>query len=139
MRRPPVQKRVRLRKGPEVPKKPPTPPPAPEPAPADPAWPPPPDHLLRSAVLWDSVLESYDLEDHQLELLRRLCEASDDADAARALVKAEGMTVTDRFDQRKPHPAVDIERHARLNVARLMRELRLEGGDDDPRLPRLPE
>lgn len=118
-----------------MPKKPAEPAPTPPP---EPEWPPPPDHLERSAQLWNDVLEFYDLEDHQIELLRRLCEASDTADAARTMVQAEGLTVVDRFGQHKPHPAVDIERHARTSVARLMRELRLEAPDDDPRLPRLP-
>jgi hypothetical protein len=37
---------------------------------------------------------------------------------ARELLDAEGLTVTDRYGQVKPHPAAGIEQACRLAVAR---------------------
>jgi phage terminase small subunit len=105
-------------------------------APAPPATTPPPDHLARSVDLWSSTVEDFDLEPHQLELLRRACEASDTADAAGEVVRAEGVTVLDRFGAARAHPAVAVERDARTAVARLLRELRLDEEPAEARPPR---
>src|SRR5689334_5701530 len=98
----------------------------------------PPDHLSdRAADLWREIVEEYVLVPHQLELLRRACEAADRADEARQLLEAEGLTITDRYGQVKPHPAANIERDSRLAEARLLRELALSPADpDDLRPPR---
>lgn len=105
-------------------------------APAPPATAPPPKHLARSVDLWRSTVDEFELESHQLELLRRCCEASDTADAAGEVVRAEGVTVLDRFGAARAHPAVAVERDARLAVARLLRELRLGEEPADSRPPR---
>ena len=107
------------------------------PAPGPEEDPPAPVHLARSAALWASICAAFVLDPHQLELLLRLCEAADLADKAREQVAAEGLTTTDRYSQVKAHPAVNIERDARLAVARLMRELRLEDPPEEPRPPRV--
>lgn len=103
---------------------------------APPATAPPPSHLARSVDLWSSTVAAFELEPHQLELLRRACEASDVADAAGEVVRAEGVTVLDRFGAARAHPAVNVERDARLAVARLLRELRLDEEPEDARPPR---
>lgn len=98
-----------------------------------------PEHLSeRSSSLWADVVVEYDLAPHQLELLQRACEAADRADEARDLLAADGLVVTDRYGQVKPHPAAAIERDSRIAEARLLRELALEpgSGEDDPRPPR---
>ena len=114
-----------------------TPSPAQAPTSSVPDDAPAPSHLVRSAELWRSVVADFVLDTHQLELLLRLCEASDLADLARQQVAAEGLTTTDRYGQVKAHPAVNIERDARIAVARLVRELRLEDAPDEARPPRL--
>jgi P27 family predicted phage terminase small subunit len=98
----------------------------------------PPGHLSRRAKgLWRRIVAEYLLEPHQVELLRRACEASDRADEARGLLKADGLTTTDRYGQLKPHPAVNIERDARLGLARLLRELALSPAEpEEARQPR---
>lgn len=102
-----------------------------------PATAPPPTHLARSVDLWASTVEAFDLEPHQLELLRRACEASDVADEARATLAADGITFAGADGSPRAHPAVAIERDARLAVARLLRELRLDDAPaPDPRPPR---
>lgn len=97
-----------------------------------------PRHLsTRSGRFYRRIVKDYALEAHHEELLRRCCEAMDRADEARELLEADGLTVTDRYGQVKPHPCVNIERDARLHVARLLRELDLEGEPSpDPRPPR---
>lgn len=86
----------------------------------------PPKHLSRRMqAYWRAIVSDFLLAPHQLELLRRTCEAADRADEARELLDKQGLTVTDRYGQTKPHPAVNIERDARLALARLIRELAL--------------
>jgi phage terminase small subunit len=104
-----------------------------------PTPPPPPDHLSdRMAAYWCEVVDALHLEVHEVELLRRLCEASDTADTARRQLDIDGLTTTDRFGQVRTHPLVAVERDARTAVARLTRELRFgDATDDDPRPPRL--
>src|SRR5205809_1219299 len=85
-----------------------------------------PAHLSRRMKsYWREIVGEFLLAPHQIELLRRGCEAADRADEARRIVEREGLTVTDRYGQTKPHPAVNIERDARLAIARLIRELAL--------------
>jgi phage terminase small subunit len=68
-----------------------------------------------------------------LELLRRLCEASDVADEARARLAVDGLVAANRFGEIRQHPLVSVERDARLAIARLARELRLlEPRDEGP-------
>ncbi|MGI8937810.1 MAG: P27 family phage terminase small subunit [Iamia sp.] len=95
-----------------------------------------PDHLARAAGLWADVARTYSLDAWQYELLRRCCEAGDRADEAREQIAADGLTTTDRYGQVKPHPAVNIERDARLSQARLLRDLRLEDEPQEPRVAR---
>lgn len=107
------------------------------PAAAPPPTAPSPTHLARSTDLWTSTVEAFEFEPHQLEVLRRACEASDVADEARAVLAADGITFTGADGSERAHPAVAIERDARLAVARLLRELRLdEAPTPDPRPPR---
>ena len=98
----------------------------------------PPRHLsAASKKWWRAVLDSYDLEPHHLKLLEAAATAWDRMVEARALVDAEGLVVHDRWGQAKAHPAVNIERDARIAFARLVRELDLEGEpQSDVRPPR---
>jgi P27 family predicted phage terminase small subunit len=98
-----------------------------------------PSHLSRRAQgLWRRIVREFLLAPHQLELLRRACEASDRADEARKLIKRDGLTTTDRYGQVKPHPAVNIERDARLALARLLRDLALSPEEpEEARPPRV--
>jgi P27 family predicted phage terminase small subunit len=89
--------------------------------------PPPPPHLTPSAAKWwVSTVEAYELHEHHLRLLQLACEAWDRSQAARELLAAEGLTVRTETGGRKAHPAVAVERDARLAVARFIRELDLD-------------
>ena len=87
-----------------------------------------PKHLTAEArALWVQLRIDYLIDDSAgLALLRAACEAHDRAQLARKMIAAEGMVSTDRFDQKKPHPAVAIERDARTQLMAALRALKLE-------------
>lgn len=97
-----------------------------------------PAHLSASSRRWyREVAEDYDLQSHHLRLLQAAAEAWDRLQEARAALKRDGTYITDRYGSPKAHPAVAVERDARISFARLVRELDLEGEvAPDPRQPR---
>ena len=94
----------------------------------DPIAIPPPHHLTDEAKrFWASVSGFFQLEPHEAKLLQSACEVWDRLQEARQLIAAEGMVQVDRFDQRKPHPAVGIERDCRAAFASALKQLGLDG------------
>ncbi len=88
----------------------------------------PPRHLSADAKRWwRQVLAEYELEDHHLRLLQLAAESWDRASEARRILATEGIMVTNRFGERRKHPAVSVEENARLAFVRCLRELDLEG------------
>jgi hypothetical protein len=86
----------------------------------------PPQHL--SAAMqswWNAVVRDYELESHHLRLLELAADCWDRLATARAELLREGLTITTASGT-KQHPAVAIERDARLAFARLIRELDLD-------------
>ncbi len=79
-----------------------------------------PGHLsARASGLWRSIVERYELEDEELATLTLALESLDVADTARRRLKRDGQYVEDRFEQLKPHPAVQVHRDALASWARL--------------------
>ena len=77
------------------------------------------------------------LEDYIVRLLILTGQAWDRAQEARRMIERDGPIQTDRFGQRKPHPAIHIEAVAMLNFAKLLRETGIDlNKPDDPRPPR---
>jgi P27 family predicted phage terminase small subunit len=97
-----------------------------------------PKHLaLPTRRWWTSVVSTYVLEEHHARLLTCACEAWDRAAQAREVLARDGIVVADRYGGVRAHPAVAIERDARIVFARMVRELDLDGEPGpDPRLPR---
>lgn len=92
----------------------------------------PPPHLSADArKFWTSIHADFVVDDGAgLALLRAAAEAFDRAQDARKLIEKDGGPVlTDRFGQRKPHPAVAIERDARGQLVSAIRALRLGPGE----------
>jgi len=89
-----------------------------------------PKHLSAEAKrLWSNLREEFTIDDAAgLLLLQNVCEAFDRLQEARALIKREGSTITDRFGQPKQHPAVLTEAGARQQIYAGLRALRLEPG-----------
>lgn len=100
-----------------------------------------PAHLSDDArQWWAQVVRDYDLEPHHRRLLQSACEAWDRGQQARAAIAAHGgLTFTDERGTIRAHPAVAMERDARVAFARLVRELDLDGGaiGEAPRPPAL--
>ena len=77
-----------------------------------------------TAAWWLDVVGSYDLEPHHVRLLSLAAEAWDRSSEAREVIARDGIVITTPGGVRA-HPAVAIERDARLAFARLLREIDL--------------
>ena len=78
---------------------------------------------------WRLVHAGFELDDTDETLLVLASEMLDRADGARQAIEKDGLTMTDRFDQVKPHPLIEVERQSLLAFVRIRREL---GLDVDP-------
>jgi P27 family predicted phage terminase small subunit len=97
-----------------------------------------PKHLRKETRAWvKGLLSDFDLESHHYKILVKAAEAHDRGEQAREVVAAEGIITRDRFGTAKAHPAVAIERDARVAFMRAVRELGLDVDvPDAPRAPR---
>ncbi|HEY2298431.1 MAG TPA: hypothetical protein VGH43_11930 [Jatrophihabitans sp.] len=78
--------------------------------------------------LWRAVLSDYDLDEHELALLREAVRTVDLCDDLDTLVKREGVVI-DSPQGRKAHPAAVEARQQRIALARLLAALRVPLGD----------
>ncbi len=87
-----------------------------------------PSHLsLEAKKVWSEILKEYSIDDAAgLRILRVALEAFDRAQAARAAIDKEGMTVMDKFGQIKPHPLLPIERDSRAAFLAGLKALNLD-------------
>jgi P27 family predicted phage terminase small subunit len=85
-----------------------------------------PAHLSPEAArIWRSVVDDYELEArHELTLVVAL-EALDRLRQAQAEISRDGITIAGRFGPRQ-HPALAVERDARIAFLRASRELGLD-------------
>jgi hypothetical protein len=96
-----------------------------------PKLPAPPSGTGRNgAKLWRDVLGKYELEQHELALLREMTCTVDLLDRLALITAREGV-MTNGPHGSKPHPAVVEARQARIALARLTAALRLPAGDED--------
>jgi hypothetical protein len=73
------------------------------------------------------LTSEYDISDAAgLAILRTALEARDRAEAARLAIDTDGLTVTDKFGQTKPHPLLPIERDSRAGFIVAMKALCLD-------------
>jgi P27 family predicted phage terminase small subunit len=88
----------------------------------------PPKGLSTEAKAWWKRLASeYGIEDDAgLLLLQTGLEAFDRMRHAQDAIRDEGMTVFDRFGQRKAHPLLPAERDARAQMLAALRALNLD-------------
>lgn len=80
--------------------------------------------------LWRAVLAKYELEEHELTLLREAVRTVDQLDALAAVVSVQDVTVGQRVN-----PALVEQRQLRIALARLLGALRLPAGDEDDQSP----
>ncbi|MBA3488262.1 MAG: hypothetical protein H0T78_01745 [Longispora sp.] len=82
------------------------------------------------AKLTRKVLEEFDLDEHELVILREAARTVDTLDALALVIAKEGPMSEDRV-----HPAVVESRQLRLTLARLFASLRLPSGDGEDARP----
>ncbi len=82
--------------------------------------------------LWRSVLADYDLDEHELTLLRQAARIADACDDLQAIVDAKGPLAEVRGILRA-HPALVELRQQRITLARLIVALRVPLGEEEAR------
>lgn len=76
-------------------------------------------------ALWRSVLTAYELDEHEMVLLRQASRVADACDDLQVLVDKDGPVVAGRA-----HPALVELRQQRIVLARLIVALRVPLGED---------
>jgi hypothetical protein len=79
---------------------------------------------VAGARLWKSVLADFELDEHELTLLRQAVHAADVCAGLQALVESEGLLL-----EGKAHPALVELRLERILLARLIVALRVPLGE----------
>lgn len=93
--------------------------------------PPPPKGTRPSGrALWRDVLSRYELEQHELALLREMVRTVDLLDKLAVVADKEGPMVAGPHGK-KPHPAITESRQQRIAFARLTAALRLPAGAEN--------
>jgi hypothetical protein len=84
--------------------------------------------------LWLSVVDQFDLDEHERALLLSACRTADLLDRLAAEADAD-LTVTNRFGEVVSAPSVVEHRQQSLTLARLLASLRLPSGEMDEGRP----
>lgn len=82
--------------------------------------------------LWLSIVNEFELDEHELSLLREAVRTVDLLDELDRAVKADGVII-DSPQGRKAHPAAVEARQQRIALARLLAALRMPSGDETAR------
>jgi Phage terminase, small subunit len=69
------------------------------------------------------VLDTFNLDQAELELLEQVCRLLDHADALQAAIEADGVMVTTSQGDRRPNPAIAVARSTSLAIGRLLGQL----------------
>ena len=77
-------------------------------------------------TLWRDITGTYELDIHELALLKEATRTVDQLDELAAAVAADGTMIDGRI-----HPALVESRQLRIVLARLLAALRLPAGDQD--------
>lgn len=80
--------------------------------------------------LWDSVLDQYELEEHELSLLVEAVRTVSLLEELDAMIRKDGAVI-DSPQGKKAHPAAVEARQQRIALARLLAAMRLPSGEDD--------
>ena len=89
-----------------------------------------PSHLSKeSKRLWTEIVKEYVFDDAaSLSVLQTALDARDRLTECRERINTEGLTITDRFGQVRPHPLLSEERDARSGVLQGFKMLGLDPG-----------
>ncbi len=75
---------------------------------------------------WNRIVAAWQMDDAALLILTNAMQAIDRLRQAQALLQRDGIVVEDRWKQKKPHPAVAIERDCKATLLRCLKALNLE-------------
>lgn len=88
---------------------------------------PPKDLSTEARTWWKRLVSEYAIDDDAgLLLLQTAMEAFDRMRAAQEAIREDGVTVLDRFGQRKAHPLLPAERDARSQMLVALKALNLD-------------
>lgn len=79
--------------------------------------------------LWKAVTGDFDLDQHELTLLREVARTADACSQLHDVVQREGRMVTDHLGNSRVHPAAVELRQTRILFARLLTSLRVPLGE----------
>jgi P27 family predicted phage terminase small subunit len=92
-----------------------------------------PKHLTKiGRDLWKRIQAEYSISDAPgLALLEAACSAYARLREAQAILDREGLQITDRFGQLRPHPLIQAERDSRSQLIQSLKALNF----DDEEIP----
>jgi hypothetical protein len=85
--------------------------------------------------LWESIVDGYDLDEHELSLLREAVRLVDRCDALAAIVERDGVMAPGPGLTMRAHPALTEARQQQIALARVFASLRLPSGDESTGRP----
>lgn len=80
--------------------------------------------------LWRSILDDYDLEQHELAVLTVACRTVDRLEDAATILTGEPLTITNTKGDTIAHPLLVEQRQQAITLVRLLASLRLPTGED---------
>ncbi|MGH3484340.1 MAG: hypothetical protein ACRDPQ_14030 [Nocardioidaceae bacterium] len=83
-------------------------------------------------ALWSDITTEYELDEHELALLREIVHTVDVLAELRAIAKSDGLVIESPQGGRT-HPALIEARQQRIALARLLAALRMPAGEDGDR------
>jgi phage terminase small subunit len=86
----------------------------------------PQGYTTEARRLWRQVVQGWALDPPALVILDSACRALMRVRQAQELLGRDGIVMTDRFGQPKPHPAVLVERDSKQTLLRNIRALNLD-------------
>ena len=93
----------------------------------------PPGLASAGRRLWTSILEEFDLEEHERLLLLQACRCVDHLDRLATEAAANPVTTINVKGDRVSHPALVESRQQSITLSRLLASLRLPTGEESDR------
>ena len=76
---------------------------------------------------WRGLVAEFEITDTAGRLILQTgCEAFDRMRGAQKAIETDGVTITDRWGQTKPHPLLPVERDARAQMLATLKQLNLD-------------
>jgi P27 family predicted phage terminase small subunit len=87
-----------------------------------------PKHLSRTAKAWfKKIQDEFEIQDETGKLLLQTAfEAYDRMKEAQETISNDGPVILDRFEQKKAHPLLSIERDSRAQMLAALKQLNLD-------------